>query len=271
LAVTLLHRRGNQSIPFLKQAMQEGDRDTRKFVLDAVRGMPYSCAEDIYAVALADDDTNVVITAVENLGNLRANAFRNRIEDLLQRDAHPMLVAACLEALAGIGNESSLTVIHKCFPDLAELPGFSLAPCLKALGALGGKKEFEQVLGLLPARAAQLYPAILGALIQLYEHSVNEGYRPPEASENVLIALRTLVESNEPPPCRYQAARVLGFWSDREDVSASLVSCLTSLEKMVRLGAAEALRISNRPELATILAAYEVDETKREVDQPLGR
>ncbi len=201
MAVNLLHRKGNQSLPFLKQAMQAGDRDTRKFVLDALRGLLSSCAEDIYSAALADDDTNVVITAVENLGNLRATAFRAQIENLIQADAHPMLIAACLEALAGIGNESSLAVIQKQFPNLAELPSFSLTPCLRAIGSLGGEKEFEQVMALLPARTPQLYPAILGTLIQLYERGIYAQSQPPQPSETCA--------GRSAHPCREQRAAPL--------------------------------------------------------------
>ena len=74
--------------------------------------------------ALGDPDPNVVITAVENLGRTRAAEFRGRIEELLQADSHPMLVGACLEALVGIGNESSLDAIRRRFPELATLPDF---------------------------------------------------------------------------------------------------------------------------------------------------
>ena len=100
-------------------------------------GIQAGDAEEIYEAALSDQDPNVVITAVENLGRMRAAEFRSRIEDLLQADSHPMLVGACLEALVGIGHESSLAAIRRRFPDLATLPDFFLASCLKAIGRSG--------------------------------------------------------------------------------------------------------------------------------------
>ena len=117
-------------------------------------GIQVSGAGEIYAAALGDDDPNVVITAVENLGRTRAEEFRGRIEDLLQAGSHPMLVGACLEALVGIGHQASLDAIRRRFPDLATLPDFFLASCLKAIAALGSAREFAEVASLLPVRGA---------------------------------------------------------------------------------------------------------------------
>ena len=74
------------SIPFLNTAMRDGDKDMRKLVLDVLSGVQASDAGEIYAAALSDQDPNVVITAVENLGRIRAAEFRGRIEDLLLSD-----------------------------------------------------------------------------------------------------------------------------------------------------------------------------------------
>jgi HEAT repeat protein len=271
LAVGVLQRKGQRSLPFLKRAMREGDRDTRKFVLDALAGIQSSGAGEIYAAALHDDDLNVVITAVENLGQIRAEEFREPIENLLTENAHPMLVAACLEALAGIGNESSLAALRRVFPKLTELPQFFLTPCLKAIAALGGESEFNELLGLLPARTPQASAAVLGSLITLYERGIYRRSPPPEPSAPLLTALQGLVESNQPAPCRYQAVRVLGFWAQRDDVSASLVSCLTNLERFVRIGAAEALRASELPGFEALLAAHEQRELAEEVEPAQGR
>ena len=80
-----------------------------------------------------------------------------------------MLVGACLEALVGIGNESSLASLRRRFPELATLPDFFLVSCLKAIGALGTDREFTEVAGLLPVRGPQLRPAILAALIAIHQ------------------------------------------------------------------------------------------------------
>jgi hypothetical protein len=69
--------------------------------------------------------------------------------------------------------------------------------------------------------------------------------------------------------CRYQAIRVLAFWAAREDVCAFLVSCLSSPERLVRLGAAESLKVTERPGLESVFAAHVLKETDEEVLQAL--
>lgn len=264
-AVDVLRRKGTRSIPFLNTVMQDGDKDMRKLVLDALSGVQSGEAREIYAAALSDKDVNVVITAVENLGQLRSGEFRNQIENLLQTDSHPMLVGACLEALVGIGHPSSLDTIRGCFPDLAALPDFLLASCLKAMAALGSGKEFAEVASLLLVRGPHLRPAILSALI-----AIRPRCPVPDPGEALLPALRAVIEDGDPPLCRYQAVRVLGFWATRDDVYGLLVSCLSSTERLVRLGAAETLRMAQRPGVEPILAARALEESDEEVLQALS-
>src|ERR1035438_8942768 len=114
-AVDMLRHKGARSIPFLNVVMRDGDKDLRKLVLDVLSGLEAGETVGIYQAALSDPDPNVVITAVENLGRIRAGEFRGRIEDLLLADSHPMLIAACLEALVGIGDPASLGAIRRRF------------------------------------------------------------------------------------------------------------------------------------------------------------
>jgi HEAT repeat protein len=264
-AVDVLRRKGVRSIPFLNTVMRDGDKDMRKLVLDVLTGIQSSNAREIYAAALSDKDVNVVITAVENLGRLRSREFRNQIENLLQIDSHPMLVSACLEALVGIGDTSSLEPIRGCFPDLAALPDFLLASYLKAMAALGSTREFAEVANLLLVRGPHLRPAILSALIAICARCPL-----PDPGEGLLPTLRAVVEDGDPPLCRYQAVRVLGFWATRVDVYGLLVSCLSSTERLVRLGAAETLRTLQRPGVEPILAARALEESDEEVLQALS-
>jgi HEAT repeat protein len=264
-AVDVLRRKGARSVPFLSTAMRNGDKDMRKLVLDVLIGVQASEADAIYEAALSDRDPNVVITAVENLGRTRATQFRGQLEGLLLAGLHPMLVGACLEALAGLGDELSLAAIRRRFPELVPLPDFFLVSCLKALGALGTAGELAEVAGLLAVRGPHLRPAILGALVAIYQR------HPAEArGEDLLPALRAVVDDGDPPLCRYQAVRALGFLSSRDDVYSFLVSCLSSPERLVRLGAIESLRGAPQPGLQDVLASRATRETDEEVLQALG-
>ena len=244
--------------------MREDDKDKRKLVLDVLSGIQVSGAGEIYAAALGDADPNVVITAVENLGRMRAEEFRGQIEELLQAGSHPMLVGACLEALVGIGHQASLEAIRRRFPELATLPDFYLASCLKAIAALGSAREFAEVASLLPVRAPHLRPAMLSALLAIYPRC-----RPLDPAEDLLQFLRDVVNNGDSPLCRYQAVRVLGFWAGRDDIYAFLVSCLSSTERLVRLGAAETLRTIERPGWGAVLATRALEESDEEVLQAL--
>ena len=88
-AVEVLRRKGDAAIPFLNTVMRDGDKDLRKLVLDVLSGVTAGGADAIYEAALSDPDPNVVITAVENLGRMRADAFRSRIEELLRAASIP--------------------------------------------------------------------------------------------------------------------------------------------------------------------------------------
>lgn len=264
-AVEVLRHKGAPSFPFLNAVMRNGDKDLRKLVLDVLSGVPACGAEAVYEAALADEDPNVVITAVENLGRMQAEQFRSRIEDLLQADSHPMLVGACVEALVGIGHESSLAAIRRRFPELETLPDFFLASCLKAIAAFGSTRDFAEVASLLLVRGPHLRHAILSALIAIYQRCP-----PPDLGESLLLALRAVVENGDPPLCRYQAVRVLGFWATRDDVYAFLAACLSSTERLVRLGAAESIRMTERPGWGPLLAARALEESDEEILQALS-
>jgi HEAT repeat protein len=264
-AVDVLRHKGAQSIPFLKTIMYNGDKDIRKLVLDVLSEVHAGGSEAIYETALADQDQNVVITAVENLGKMRATAFKTRIEHLLEGDCHPMLVGACLETLVSIGDESSLGAIRRRFPNLAAVPDVFLVPCLKAIGALGTATELAGLLELLATRTSHLRSAILAALIAIHQR------HPEEACGQALApALVAVVEDGDPALCRYQAVRALGLLSARDDVYAFLVSCLASSERLVRLGAAETICAAKHPGWGPILAAHALEESDEAVLQALS-
>jgi len=264
-AVDVLRNKGSQSIHFLNSAMRDGDKNIRKLVLDVLSGIRAGGTEEIYSAALSDQDQNIVITAVENLGKIRAEDFRCRIEDLLQPGAHPMLISACLEALAGIGNESSMSSIRGCMHKFAILPDFQFVSYLKAIAALGSAKEFAEVEGLLAVCGTHLRPAILSALVAIHPRCPSI-----DVSESLMSQLRMIVESRDPSLCRCQAVRTLGIWSTRNDVFAIIVSCLSSTDRLVRLAAAEAIRMSERPGIESVLAARIREETDGEVLEALN-
>jgi hypothetical protein len=231
-AVSVLRRKGERAVPFLEPLMHHGDKELRKLVLDVLAGTYAGGAEDLYAAALRDSDPNVVITAVENLGRLHAEKFHRDIESLLANEQDPMLTAACLEALAGLANPSSLPVIRRRFPELAALPDYLLIPCLRAIGAVGAAPDFAEMGSLLPARRPSVQSAALGAMLAIAER---EG--TPTTADPLLATLQEIIRTNPLPLCQYQATQLLGLWAARADVKAFLIQCSQSPEPLVRLAA----------------------------------
>ncbi len=124
---------GARSIPFLKTIMDEGDKDMRKLVLDVLSGVHAGNAEAIYAGRAGRPGPECRDHGGGESGQDAGGGFpKPRSRTLLEGDCHPMLVGACLEALVGIGDESSLGAIRPRFPDLTALPDFLLVSCLKA-------------------------------------------------------------------------------------------------------------------------------------------
>ena len=80
-AVEILRARGARAIPYLDRAFREENSDRRKFVIDVLGRLGDSGTSEIYARALKDTDLNVVITAVESLGNTRQTKFRGARAD----------------------------------------------------------------------------------------------------------------------------------------------------------------------------------------------
>ncbi len=263
-AVDILRRKGDAAIPSLSTVMRDGDKDLRKLVLDVLSGTHTASTDGIYEAALSDPDSNVVITAVENLGRAHARSFKGRIEELLLVGSHPMLIGACLEALVGIGDASSLSTLRQRFPQLATLPDFFLVSCLKAIGAIGTEQEFAEIAGLLAVCGPQLRPAILAALIAIHQRHPGKTH-----DEDVLPVLRIVIDHLAAPLCCYQAVRALGFVSSRDDVYSFLIGCLTSPERLVRLGAIESLRETYRPELEEVIAERALTETDKDILQAL--
>ena len=158
LAVGVLKHKISRAIPFLMNVMTDGDADMRKFVLDVLCDFEGPGLEEIYAAGLADRDSNVVITAVENIGKVRLSGFDKRIEALLADTDQPMLLCACLETMGEIGSDSSLRVIHEKFPEQRPLPGYLKSSYLKAITALGGDDEFGLLAGSLLSQGADQRP-----------------------------------------------------------------------------------------------------------------
>ena len=218
-AVELLRQRGPSVIPFLDQAFSAAGKDERKMVVDVLAGVDGPGSATIYDRALGDSDTNVVITAVESLGNARKTEFRERIEQLLSVD-NPMLLGACLETLAQIGNVQSLDSVRSLFETGGPVADFMLPSYLKLLSAHGDERAMSDVAGMLNTRTAHLQPAIMDAIAVLRKRHPSAEL-PAPFLESLVRIVRTDIAS----PLRYRALRLLGELAPVEEMASLLPDC----------------------------------------------
>jgi HEAT repeat protein len=261
-AVALLQALGAKALPQLARAFQEGDRDRRKFVVDIVARLADTGASDLYTQALQDPDMNVVITAVESFANTRQFGFREQIESLISPDAHPMLLGACIEALAQIGDAGSLDAVRRSFGTGHALPGYLQPAYLKLVGAKGGASDVDEI-GMF-AGAPSLDAAVLNSLTVLRNRRV---------AVTLPLSLAQRLEemaSRNQPALAYEAVRLLSGLAQHEEVFEYLVGCLGHPEKVVRIGAIQALCEAGGERAETVLRARLAGETDEEVLQAWG-
>jgi HEAT repeat protein len=261
-AVQLLQVRGVRALPCLERAFDQGDRDRRKFVIDVLARLGNCDSFDLFSRALADPDPNVVITAVESLGNTRQTRFRGQILNLLSPALHPMLLSACIEALAQISDDSTLAAVRSRLGTDEVVPEWLRPSWLRLIGATGTPREVHEIASF--AGAPALHAAVLNALTLLRN-------RHPDVVIPSCLSrpLQEMVSDNQ-PPLAYGAVRLLGSLSADEEVFDFLVKCLERDDKAIRIGAVQALREAGGARGEAILQQRLVSENDEEILQAWG-
>jgi hypothetical protein len=259
-AVEILRARGAGAIPFLDQAFRADDCDRRKFVIDVVGRLGDAGTAGIYARALKDPDLNVVITAVESLGNSRQTIFRDPVAELISAGSHPMLTCACLAALAQIGDAGSIDSVRTRLGTVGELPGYLLPAYLRLLGAKGREEDAAEVAELLGRDG--LEASVLNALTALRNR-----YGSLTLPEGLSKWLRDVVTSKTSPLLAYQAVRLLAGFLHQPAVFDFLEGCLQDPEKSIRIGAGQSMRESGSDAADASLKRRMSSETDDEVLQ----
>lgn len=137
-ATLLFERSGARAVPVLEAAFNSPSERVRKMVLDAVANLTSGDFAPLYERALMDTDVNVVITAVEQIGARHLLPFRAALLRQLSETQEPLLQVACIEALATVGDESTLQQMLKRFGGVEGAPEIQRSFLLQAIGALGG-------------------------------------------------------------------------------------------------------------------------------------
>jgi HEAT repeat protein len=259
-AVEVLRARGARAIPYLDRAFHDENSDRRKFLIDVLARLGDSGTSDIYIRALKDADLNVVITAVESLGNAQQTRFKDHVERLISPDAHPMLICASLEALGQIGDTSSIDAVRARLGPAGEFPGYLLPAYVKLLGAHGRPEDVAEIAEMIGMDG--LEEPVLNALTALRNR-----YGILKLPEKLAPALRSAVSRNSSPILAYQAIRLMGGFPGESAAFDFVEHCLQDPDKSIRIGAVQSMREAGTQEAVAALHRRLNSETDEEVLQ----
>jgi len=265
-ALELLQSRGSAVAPELRRLLSVDDRDLRKFAVDVLSRIETPEIEELLAIALADNDANVVITALENVRHCHAAPLRQAVLEHALRGEHPMVVLAAMEALARIGDAECYRRVRERFPTLEATPPLYLRPALQLVGSKGENGDLLELQTLLANCVPSLRPAVLDALRNLIARA-----GAAEVADEWWRELLAALPETQAEAERYQMLMLLGYFGHFEPVYETLLAHLDSPVKADRLGAIEALeRNANRFEATGCALRSRLRlETEPEVKQAL--
>jgi len=266
-AVGVLQRQGAESVLVLLARMNDADPDVRKFVLDAAAGISSTAVDPIFEAALRDADVNVLIAALEHLGEQRKSRFKCAVEEIFLKATEPMLVCAAFAALLQIGDVASWHCIRQRYPTAASVPDWELGWWIRALGelaTLGELAMFQELLQLHDKNVAR--DTIIDALERF---QVRHGR--VQISDQFWTLLREQLEENLAPEIKLQLLRVVGGFAEPPAIGKFLVALLAQNDRTLKLGAIEGIKRLERPDLLASLRERSHLEPDSEIAEALGQ
>jgi HEAT repeat protein len=264
-AIGLLQRKGASSAPVLLARMADADPDVRKFVLDAAAGISSPDVEAIYEAAMRDPDTNVLIAALEHIGQQRKSRFKAVVEEIFLKANEPMLVCAAFATLLQIGDAASWQSIRQRYPTAASVPNWELAWWIRALGEFGPAADIEVFHDLLRTHDGKVAPDTIDALERF---QVRHGH--VAITERFWQLLRETLQDTLAPEDKLQLLRVAGGFGAPAAIGDYLFALLEQSERVTRLGAIEGIKRLGRPDLMRRLREWRKNEPDAEVAEALG-
>jgi len=216
LATDLLVRIGEPGIPALLPYLSDVNQDVRKSVVDVLGLIGESVPPGIILGLLHDPDPNVVVSAVEALGNMRASEAIAGLEEVFH--ACPYARPAVAEALGKTGDPRSrefvMTELRRSLGASGDDP-LTLLGLIEAAGALGDSGALaplsEGFRGIPPA----IQPAALHAIARIARRSGAQLPQITDAEKSLMLML-----NREEIPFRLSAAAWLAEIGSPAAVSA---------------------------------------------------
>jgi len=252
LATDLLVRIGEPGVPALLPYLHDTDHDVRKAVVDVLGLIGPSVPVAPVRALLADADTNVVVSAVEALGNMRNPDAVPPLEETYERCDYARPEVA--EALGKIADPRSAVFVGGRLALALAHPGgdpMALLGLIEAAGAVGDPGMLALIVERYPAVPPGLRPAALHAIVRIAGRT-GAGFPALPGAREPLVAMLSSADGAV-------AAGAAAWLStmEGEDVTAALVrACGASADLDAILGSA----LRERPEaLPLLVGALESD------------
>jgi HEAT repeat protein len=263
-AVGLLQRKGEAAVPVLLARMRDPDPDVRKFVLDTAAASPSKMVEPIFDAAMRDDDVNVVIAALEHLGEQRKTRFKTDVEEIFLKATEPMLVCSAFATLLKIGDTDSWRCIRQRYPTAANVPDWKIGSWIRALGDFGMVGEIAVFHELLERYDGAVAWDTIDALERFQSR-----HGRIQISAEFWNLLRKMLEEKLAPEVKLQLFRVVGGFAAPLSITNYLVASLEKGDQITKLGAIEAIKRLGQTDL---LGQFKIQfniETNAEVAEAL--
>jgi hypothetical protein len=256
----ILQRRAAETIEMLTRLTSSEDKDLRKFGVDILRDATIGAPDAVYLAALKDEDINVVISAIENIGSRRRPGLAQHLIAIALESSQPMAVCASLEALAQIGNPGTLSALRAKYRDAADVPGIYLPPFLKLLGHTAGPESIEEICRTIEEQGEFIQEAAIDAVTNITQRANVSQLNP--FCEGTLCGL--LKPKMEAGPC-YQLIQLLGHFTGSTRVALAVLPYVYNRDKFLGLAAIKALANSSDAAVEIALRSLNSKESDPEI------
>jgi len=265
--IDILAAQGEDSYEPIRLLIFDPDKDVRKFAIDVLLQVGNKSAQDLIAETLDDVDINIVITAVEYLGRLESHDHTARINTLLKTTSNLLLRCACLETLAVIGDNESITCVAEVYPHSHLISPLELYSYLKFIACQGTEQDLPLIIALMKDKGQLMHKEIINALGGILYRS-----KLDMLMDDWLAALKDYIDSGINDINKYELLVMLGAFKN-EAIFPLLVEHSNSDIKLVRQGAVEGLgrygKEDARPVLVRLKDLVEDDEILEAIERSL--
>lgn len=149
MGIELFITLGDIALPVLRRKLCDGDRNIRKFALDALKYINGIESCEIALSALEDDDENVVEAALEVIAQQSFNEAADKLLDLLKNTSSVWIINALLRTFASLDVKNvSIVLEEKIFSVKATTmeKNILVNTFVRTLGSIGSYEDIEVII-----------------------------------------------------------------------------------------------------------------------------